>query len=472
MALVFLTRSNLTASSSYTHPGWNDRINVEIWLPLDNWNGRFQGVGGGGYRTGSGPPSLVVPINDGYSAAYTDGGHSIESANAASPANWALLSPGNLNYPLLQDFAAVALADMALLGKAITESYYGQKPDYSYWTGCSTGGRQGLMLAQRYPDLYDGIVALAPAVNWDTFLVTEFWVQQFMNELGAYPPPCEIQAFTKAAVTACDKLDGLKDGVISNATACQFDPHSVVGTHFSCGNDTAQFTHEGALVVEAAWTGPIDSQGTRQWYGLGKDANLSALVQTVPATGNSSAKGVPQMYAPDWIKYFVAKDPDLDIGNLSNEEYFRILHLSRNEFRSILGTSDPDLSPFKARGGKMITWHGLADQLIFPNGSVDYYQRVSEEVSDVQDFYRFFEAPGVAHCSGGAGAQPVGELEALVQWVEHGVAPETLAATNVTLNGAKPGPGESLPKRKICAWPKEQKYSGGDPLVAESFDCV
>jgi hypothetical protein len=289
----------LISGSSYTHPGWNDVINVEIWLPLEEWNGyvptmklpkllrslvlkltfkhsRFQGTGGGGYQTGDGASALVSAVHDGYSAASTDGGHPSETADIAAPAHWALLSPGNLNLPLLQDFAAVALADMTLLGQAITESYYGEKPAYSYWTGCSTGGRQGLMLAQRYPDLYDGIVALAPAINWDTFLVTEYWPQQIMNQLGMYPPPCELKAYTKA---------------------CNFDPFSMVGKTFSCDDsEELKFTSEGAQVAEAAWSGLIDSSGKQQWYGLSKDAPLSGIA----GTNGTSSSGIPFRHSKDW----------------------------------------------------------------------------------------------------------------------------------------------------------------------------
>jgi feruloyl esterase len=239
----------------------------------------------------------VLAVNNGYAAASTDGGHPSETADLAAPANWALFSPGNLNLPLLQDFAAVALSDMTLLGQAITESYYGEKPAYSYWTGCSTGGRQGLMLAQRYPELYDGIVAVAPAINWDTFLVTEYWPQQVMNQLGVYPPPCEIKAFTNAAIAACDNLDGLEDGVISDTNACTFDPYSVVGENFSCDDgEERKFTIEGAKVAEAAWSGPTDSSRKRQWYGLSKDAALSGIA----GTNGTTSTGKPFRHSADW----------------------------------------------------------------------------------------------------------------------------------------------------------------------------
>jgi len=165
----------------YTHPGQNDTINVVVWLPLEDWNGRFVAVGGGGYSTGSGTTSLAIPVWLGYSAAFTDGGHTNSSLDADS---WALVSPGNVNWVLLQDFAAIALDDFATLGKSATKAFYGSMPKYSYWNGCSTGGRQGHMMAQRYPTQFDGILASAPAFNWHKFLVSEYWPQFIMNSIG------------------------------------------------------------------------------------------------------------------------------------------------------------------------------------------------------------------------------------------------------------------------------------------------
>jgi hypothetical protein len=150
-------------SVSYTHPGTDDSINVQVWLPLKEWNLRFQGTGGGGYATGD-FTALAPAVAQGYAAVATDGGHAM---NIGNPETWALVSPGNVNQYLLLDFASVSLNDMTVIGKAITESYYGIPPKYSYWNGCSTGGRQGLMMAQRYPEQYDGILAAAPAINWD-----------------------------------------------------------------------------------------------------------------------------------------------------------------------------------------------------------------------------------------------------------------------------------------------------------------
>jgi hypothetical protein len=165
---------------TYTHPGYNDEIHVQVWLPL-KWNQRFQGTGGSGFVTGVFDEALAPAVAQDYSAVSTDGWHVL---NVTSAAAWALISPGNVDCNLLQDFASMALNDMTVLGKAATKSYYGTAPRYSYWNGCSTGGRQGLMMAQRFPDAYEGILPGAPAINWPSFIVAQYWDQLIMNQLG------------------------------------------------------------------------------------------------------------------------------------------------------------------------------------------------------------------------------------------------------------------------------------------------
>lgn len=164
---------------NYTHLGWGDHITTWVSLPIDNWNGRFMGIGGGGWVTGY-LSRLSQGVFGGYAAASTNGGHD-ETATVKS---WALSSEGNINWPNLQDFSSVSLDDATSLGKAATKMFYGQSPKFSYWNGCSTGGRQGLMMAQRYPTQYDGILAGSPAINWDKFIPAEFWPQMLMNDLG------------------------------------------------------------------------------------------------------------------------------------------------------------------------------------------------------------------------------------------------------------------------------------------------
>lgn len=169
---------------TYTHPGYGDTINTLVWLPSDeNWTGRFLGAGGGGWTTGAEEnATLVWAASEGFAVVTTDGGHA-----ASTPVEeWSLSSPGNVNWVLLQDFSSTALDDAATLGKAAVHAYYGKAQSYSYWNGCSTGGRQGHMMAQRYPDQYDGILATASAINWNELLLSLFWPQAVLNELGPY----------------------------------------------------------------------------------------------------------------------------------------------------------------------------------------------------------------------------------------------------------------------------------------------
>jgi archaellin len=165
----------------YTHPGQNDVVNTWIGLPLDaaDWNSRFQMAGGGGWSAGS-ESTILTPVAAGYSSSSTDGGHTA----AQSQADWGLVSPGNTNWPALWDFASVALDEAASLGKLATEIYYGEKPTYSYWNGCSTGGRQGHAMGQKYPDQFDGIVAGSPAINWERFQLQQYWSDFQAKELG------------------------------------------------------------------------------------------------------------------------------------------------------------------------------------------------------------------------------------------------------------------------------------------------
>lgn len=454
-------------SIAYTHPGEGDNINVQIWLPIKPaWNSRFQGVGGGGWTTGLTPPGTASPlqgaVNAGYAAVATDGGH-----DGSKPTDtWALLSRGNPNMYLLQDFASVALNDMTVLGKQVTESFFGRKIKKSYWNGCSTGGRQGLMLAQRYPEAYDGILAQSPAINWNPFTMAQFWPQQAMRDIGYYPSPCEFAALRAAAIQACDELDGLKDGVIGAPGLCKFNPRSVVGQPYSCSGAAngkpGRITEKGAMVAESYWQGPRSVHGAFEWYGPGRDSNFSGTSNTT-CSSKGTCVGVPMSISYDWVQLFLLKDANADPTKLSHSQFDTLYHESIQEYASIIGTSDPDLSRFKAHGGKMITWHGMADPTIMFNGTVDYFQRVLRRDRKARDFYRFYMAPGVAHCGGGAGAAPADPFGQLVKWVEGGVAPDTLPA-NHTVNGTEW-------TRKLCQYPKLSIYKGGNPADADSYAC-
>ncbi|KAL3482923.1 tannase and feruloyl esterase [Aspergillus germanicus] len=451
---------------TYTHLGWNDTINTWVWLPTSSWNGRFVGMGGGGWVTGQ-QSALGQPVSQGYAAVSTDGGHDA----SASTDSWALSSAGNLNWPLLQDFSAVALDEAASLGKSATRLFYGSRPKYSYWNGCSTGGRQGHMMAQRFPTQYDGILAAAPAINWDKFIPAEYWPQLVMGLLDYYPSACEVNAITTFAITACDQLDGVKDGIISLPGQCKFEPLSVVGKKVQCSspNGTLKISRKAAQFAAAVWAGPKDSQGRQLWYGFNHEAPLTGLGGTTCTSLNDCSPS-PFPITADWLSTILSRNASLNLSSLTLDEFARLFRASINEFQSVLGTRDTDLTEFKSAGGKMLTWHGMKDELIYYNGTVEYYTQLLEADPDVHDYYRFFPAPGVEHCGGGPGWYPGDSFQVLVDWVERGKAPERLRA-RTTPTATKGGAVAPTRTADLCPFPKVMTYVGGNPDRAEAFAC-
>lgn len=201
--------------------------------------------------------ALGPTVQAGYTGVNTDGGHPFtdDLLKAATDASWGLPSPGVVDWTALQNFASIALNDMAHIGKAITTSYYGKAPKHSYWNGCSTGGRQGMMQAQRFPKNFDGILAMAPAFSFDSFLPAELWPMVVMKRENYFPPPCELLAITKAAIEACDELDGVKDGVVAAQGLCDFDATTVVGQKFDCEGNSRKISKSAANIANEIWRG-------------------------------------------------------------------------------------------------------------------------------------------------------------------------------------------------------------------------
>ncbi|GFG27997.1 hypothetical protein IFM61606_08069 [Aspergillus udagawae] len=445
----------------YTHPGWDDTVTTQVWLPLENWNGRFQALGGGGYSTGVGSVYLSYAVARGFASASTDGGHSGGASTVTTDLKWALSSKNNLNWILLENYASKATNDMAEIGKHVTKSYYKTAATYSYFSGCSGGGRQALAMAQYFPDAFDGILAIAPAINIETFIPAGFWPNQVMNQNNIFPSTCEIQGFVQAALNACDALDGVDDGIISLPSECNVTAYDFVGQKYTCNGTSHTLTTSGAKVVQAAWSG----SGEDGCYGLNKDADLTSFyIPTGCSSGNSTGgtEVCTSALFKNWVVYLVAKDPDFAAEEMTETEFFNALRESKATYGSMLATNSPDLTAFKASGGKMITWHGLADEAIPPEGTIAYYQEVLKRDRKTHDFYRFFEAPGVGHCFGGLGPVPNGALDQLIDWVEKGAAPDTLHAEN----------GSNDTSRNLCPYPLQQVYVGGDPSKAESFTCT
>lgn len=327
-----------------------------------------------------------------------------------------------------------------------------------------------MMLAQRYPDLYDGIAAAAPAVNWNYIFFTMFYPQLIMNLAGQYPQGCELDAITAAAISACDGLDGVVDGVISNPEECHFDPYTMVGKVFNCSGKDTQISEIAATVANVTWTGPKTAGGVNVWSGPQIGSDISGTFSGVGTAGTNCTSGTcvgqPQSLSTDWLNYLVQKDPNFDYTNITHEQYDDMFHAALQEYTSSIETADPDLSRFRASGGKIITYHGLADNLIPVGGSVHYYDAVTALDSNVKDFYRLFLAPGVYHCAGGPGGVPLTGLSELVKWVEDGTAPETLPVNFTAASGTNFN-------QILCPYPAKAVFtSGSDPTVASSYTCA
>ncbi|USW58935.1 Putative tannase/feruloyl esterase, alpha/Beta hydrolase [Septoria linicola] len=464
----------------YTHPGVDDRVRISIWLPLNEMTGMAASWDKAAGVEGALAPAVAM----GYAGANTDAGHSNDGdlfRTALDSTWWGLKSHGNVHHELLHMLGYRSLEELTLLAKHITEHYYGKKIQYSYWNGCSTGGRQGMILAQRYPSLYQGILSAAPSFNWVTFLVTEFYPQVVMKKLNYYPAPCELDAITAAAIAACDELDGVKDGIISAPGLCKFDPKTVVGQKYTCGLDSERkITKEAAEIVSVAWSGPSHPEsGDSIWFGTTHDASLpgidpffGGLATTTCNEESKDCKGRPFPISADWIRTWILKDPEYDLSTIDEEQFFdELLVRSYQEYHSAIDSADPDLRRFRKAGGKILSWHGLQDQLIPPNGTSSYHDRVEAIVGPgINDFYRHFEAPGVAHCLGGPGAYPITAFLDLVNWVEKGDAPGALVASNLPF----PGQDESTFTpfgRKLCPWPKVASFQGGSENNSDSFEC-
>jgi hypothetical protein len=438
-----------------THPPVGDKVRIWIAIPTSNWNGRFVGTGGGGFVGGT-ATGVDQPVAIGFAAGATDTGHEGGNANFARDSN------GRLAWQAIRDFAHVGIHEMTVTGKALTQAMYGVAPRYSYFNGCSTGGRQGLMEAQRYPQDYDGIVAAAPAINWPKLMMQSLWGSVQMNVASNPVASCKLAAATVAAIAACDGIDGVKDGVIEDPKRCTYDPKALVGT--SAG-DCGAFSQTDADIVRKLWQGPTQEDGSFLWYGQSRGADLN---------GVAASRGTPLRpqafpFSADWLRYFITQDPQFDWTTLTPAAYQRYWDQSVEQYGLVIGTDNPDLSAFRDRGGKAIVWHGWADQLISAEATIDYYTRVQQEMGGARktsEFVRLFLAPGVAHCGGGTGPAPSETLAALLTWVENAKAPETLTAVRRDQTGAV------TRRRPLCQYPLVAKYQGsGSTDEAASFVC-
>ena len=434
-------RSPVCRVTAILKPTSDSEIAIEVWLPESGWNGKYEAVGNGGWSGSINYNALAAAVAAEYAASSTDTGHQGSSASFA------------LGHPeKLIDYAYRSEHEMVVAAKAIIQAFYGGAPKLSYWNGCSAGGKQGLKEAQRYPSDFDGIVAGSPAANWTGRAAQSIWVAQAMHRSeDSFIPAAKYAAIHRAVLAACDKLDGVADGVIENPQACRFDPQVLLCTEGDREDCLTAAQVEAARRVYAPSLNP--RTGKSVYPGLAPGSEMDWRIW-----GGAQ----PLSIGLDYFRYVVFENPQWDFRTLDfDRDIARAEKLDHDRIDAL----DPDLRPFFAHGGKLIQYHGWSDAQISPFNSVDYYRSVTEKLGEVGESYRLFMVPGMAHCGGGEGATGFNAMPALEQWVEQGKAPARMV-------GSRARDGQVEWTHPLCPFPQTAVYTGkGDAKDAANYVC-
>lgn len=449
-------------------PTESSMIQFEVWLPESGWNGRFQGIGNGGLAGTISFAPMARALRGGYATASTDTGHTNREARTWLEDRERLI-----------DYSYRALHLTTVNAKSIIDAYYTKPAAHSYYLGCSTGGKQGLMEAQRYPADYDGIVAGDAANYWTRQMTSELWDGVATGSPETNLPQEKLQLLQKATLAACDALDGVADGIVSDPTRCRFDPKKL-----QCkGADGPDcLTAAQAEAVEKIYSGPVNPRTRQKLYpglypggelGWGK-AGGQMVINRAATSGVSSN---------DFWAFAVFHKPDWQFRTF---DFDRDLSAAEEKLASVTNATDANLEEFRKLGHKLLYYHGAADPLIPAQNGIDYFESVAKAQKGrekAEQFFRVFLVPGLYHCAGGPGAgafggsvaSPVTDAghdvtSAVAKWVEQGAAPDRIIATKYVDNNA--AKGIEL-QRPLCAYPLVARYKGsGDPNSAESFACA
>jgi feruloyl esterase len=447
-------------------PTKDSHILFELWLPLQNWNGKFAGVGNGGWAGRQPFGALAKQVQRGYATASTNTGH--QAMPGFDMARFAFGHPEQLI-----DFAYRAYHETTVKAKQLTQTFYGKAPEHSYFIGCSSGGCEGLMEAQRFPADYDGIVAGAPANNWTRLMAGDLdAILAVARDSATNLPASALDLLSRAALASCDAADGVTDGVLEDPRRCAFDPAML-----QCSSMQSS---------SASCLTPPQVEAARRVYRGLKDPKTGAQLYPGLAPGSepfwpkrdpANPFAIPIAHyrwlvfadsSWDWRTFDFTKPAD-------HQAFLR----SESRLAPILNATNPDLRDFRRRGGKLLQYHGWSDPLIAPQNSIDYYQSVvsffaagrhrSGARRDVQNFYRLYMVPGMAHCGGGPGPNAsdmqTAMQTALEKWVEQGTPPEAVVTTH-SLNGVVDR------SRRLCPYPKVAVYKGeSDTNDAANFAC-
>ncbi|MGP0072845.1 MAG: tannase/feruloyl esterase family alpha/beta hydrolase [Bryobacteraceae bacterium] len=426
-------------------------IGFSLALP-DNWNNRFLFQGGGGYNGSVRPPVGGAAAGGdpalarGFAVVSTDTGHKGATFDRSYDAD----QQASL------DFAQVAVGRVAELAKQIIAHYYGAPAQHSYFAGCSTGGREAMLMTQRYPSEFDGVISGDPAMRTGFSQIGNIWSAVAFNQIApkddsgrAQPSKVfsesDIKLIVKGVLDTCDANDGLKDGMVFNTRACKFDPDVLA---CKAGKNDSCLTPQQTAAIKKAFAGPHNSRGELVYPMNAYDAGIANLLPSPKPAPNRPASGAP------------APPVNIDVDE-------RLFSLLGNPLEALTDTTWTNLGTFSARGGKLLFYHGMSDQAFSAMDTLDYYQRMAKAnggMDKVQSWSRMFLVPGMYHCRGGEFALDNFDLlTAVVNWVEKGAAPDSVVATG------KAFPGRSRP---LCAYPKYAHYTGqGDPENASNFEC-
>jgi feruloyl esterase len=422
-------------------------LDFQVTLPTE-WNRRTVFAGGGGFDGLSGSPPAPYLATRAYATISTNHGHTGAGPIPVLDPTWAL------NAGMLEDYAYLAVPRVLGPAQAILRERYGDAVAGSkrVYDGCSGGGRQGLIQAQRYPDLFDGVISRAPA---NAYTPQFLWYQKVDKQLaqpGAALSAAKIQTIANASMAKCDALDGLADKMIGLPQACTFDPIELACT---------------STETDACLT-PAQVQSARTFYAPTDVANGRYKWPGFPVGGEEGwNQPFRTMLGEGYMDYMVTQNPSLDWLQVDPAAYTSRL----DQLVTMIDAVNPDLSRFNARGGKLILWTGLTDWLITASNATGYYQSVVQEAGGqaaADEFVEYYTSPSVQHCRGGTGAAEFDLVGPMFEWLEKGVKPSTvpIIATQTVAAGVTPA------SRPLCRYPQYPRYVSGDPNAATSFVCT
>ena len=465
------------------NPSADSSIKIEVWIPLGDsqeaaWNGKLQGWGNGGFAGEIDYHALAIAVKKGYAAVGTDTGH----AAGGTDATWALGHPEKV-----ADFGYRGIHEMTRVAKSTIKAFSGKDPQHSYFIGCSNGGRQALMEAQRFPDDYDGILAGAPANYW-THLLTKALAdaQATTLDTASYIPSSKLPAIAHAVNAACDAQDGVSDGILNDPRRCHFEPAAMLCKE---ADSDSCLSAPQVTALKKLYAGPDDAAGRKIFPGYLPGAEEGQGGWAPWITGSAPGKSLLFAFSGGYFSNIIYEKSDWNYREVNVDA---AMHAADEKTAQILNATNPNLAPFKAHGGKLILYHGWNDPAISALNTVNYFTEMLSKMggNETEAFARLYMVPGMQHCQGGPGPDSFGQSPsgapdaqhnielALEQWVEKGVAPSAIIATksSSTEPDRSDSAGPAKPgkiTRPLCPFPQIAKYKGsGDPSDAANFACA